>query len=641
MITNADIGASPALPWPSLPQVEPPALRRAKAGQAAKDRKWEAASWLEDPERIVFVDIETTGLSRYYDELTLIGYQIADRHYVFVAGDDPTHFLSVMAEASCVVTFNGALFDLPFLKKTFPTIVIPERHIDLRFASRRVGLSGGQKAIERELGLALRHDVEDVDGRSAVLLWHRYLGGDDRSLRQLIRYNLADVNGMRAILDAVRDRFGEDGLFAAGRFEDAILTLTGWSHPEADLPAAERLGRTRHSFEAIFAGTPAASATIVGIDLTGSEARASGFCVLRGAKATTASIATDADLIASTMAAAPSLVSIDSPLSIPNGRTSVGDDDPGRAEFGIMRVCERTLKRRGINVYPCLLPSMQKLTERGMRLAATLRGLGIPVIESYPGAAQDIIGIPRKGAGEHLLKQGLAEFGIRGCFASTAVTHDELDAITSALVGSFFLAGRHEALTGPGEGALVIPDLATEPDRRMAIGVSGRIGSGKTTVARMLEGRGCGYARVSQVVDQAILADGLTPDRETRQSYGWRLHTAKGQRQMIIETVGLAGQAQAVVIDGLRFLEDRATLAELFAGRFLHVHVRADEATRAERKGFAVADPQWIGGEAAPTEREIDKLEEVADIVLDNVGDVHHLEPSISVILARGIGAEG
>ena len=106
-----------------------------------------------------------------------------------------------------------------------------------------------------------------------------------------------------------------------------------------------------------------------------------------------------------------------------------------------MRACERTLKRRGINVYPCLLPSMQRLTERGIRLAARLRNLGTPVIQSYPGAAQDILGIPRKGAGEQWLKLGLLNLGFRGEDATKPVRHDELDAITSALVGSFFLAG--------------------------------------------------------------------------------------------------------------------------------------------------------------------------------------------------------
>jgi hypothetical protein len=34
-----------------------------------------------------------------------------------------------------------------------------------------------------------------------------------------------------------------------------------------------------------------------------------------------------------------------------NSLSSVDDADPGREEFGIMRRCERELKRRAINVY--------------------------------------------------------------------------------------------------------------------------------------------------------------------------------------------------------------------------------------------------------------------------------------------------
>jgi predicted nuclease with RNAse H fold len=152
------------------------------------------------------------------------------------------------------------------------------------------------------------------------------------------------------------------------------------------------------------------------------------------------------------------LVSIDSPLGIPIGRTSFFDDDPYR-HYGIMRECERTLKRRGINVYPCLIPSMQKLTRRGMALAEQFRQKGIPVIESYPGAAQDIMMIPRKQAGHDNLISGIKEFGVNGDFFYHKISHDELDAITSSIVGLFFWAGMFEKLGNPFEEHLIIPDL--------------------------------------------------------------------------------------------------------------------------------------------------------------------------------------
>src|SRR5205085_12361203 len=74
---------------------------------------------------------------------------------------------------------------------------------------RRVGLSGGQKAIEKELGLVRPPHLQDVEGRAAPLLWYRYRQGDLNSLKLLISYNHADIEGMRYIFDAVVDRLIE------------------------------------------------------------------------------------------------------------------------------------------------------------------------------------------------------------------------------------------------------------------------------------------------------------------------------------------------------------------------------------------------------------------------------------------------
>jgi predicted nuclease with RNAse H fold len=168
-----------------------------------------------------------------------------------------------------------------------------------------------------------------------------------------------------------------------------------------------------------------------------------------GASATTKSIRTDEELIKETLAAKPDLVSIDSPLSLPEGYGSPG--------VPIYRKCELALKRMGISVFWCLLPSMQMLTRRGIKLAKELREAGCKVIESYPGAAQDILGIPRKKASLEELKRGLLRSGITGDFVTADVTHDEIDAITSALVGLFYLADDYIALGTAAEDYLIVP----------------------------------------------------------------------------------------------------------------------------------------------------------------------------------------
>jgi predicted nuclease with RNAse H fold/uncharacterized protein YprB with RNaseH-like and TPR domain/dephospho-CoA kinase len=586
---------------------------------------------LEDSRGVVFLDVETTGLSWFYDELTLVGWACDGTYHVHVAGEDPAPLLGALAVARALVTFNGTLFDLKFLKKTFGEIALPPVHIDLRYLSKRVGLTGGQKLIEAELGIRARAGVEELDGAAAVLLWHEFVRGDLNALHRLVDYNRRDVLAMCLILDRVVDMLDvqQDLWLRRSKFEE-------WASPALEEPFVSQLEYKKKSrlkartFTSLFNGSRAESAKIVGIDLTGSEKRASGFCVLSGREALTTTVHSDDEMLARVLQEKPALISIDSPLSLPEGRIRVTDDDPGRAQFGIMRQCERELKRRGINVYPSLLPSMQGLTQRGIRLAETFRGLGIPVIESYPGAAQDIMGIPRKGAGEKYLKQGLAEFGISGRFETEAVSHDELDAITSAVVGSFFLSGQFEALRGPTEGALIIPDLKSSVSTGLVVGISGRICAGKTTAARLLERRGFAYTRFSLVIDDDILSRGEVPSRATRQRVGKEIHTNKGQRWLCERVLDRVPARPFIVIDGLRFPEDHAFFVERFGSQFVHLHLDASDAVREERYTEGTGDGlSFADADKQPVEAEIDRLSDLATKVIENVGTINDLEDAV------------
>jgi predicted nuclease with RNAse H fold len=196
----------------------------------------------------------------------------------------------------------------------------------------------------------------------------------------------------------------------------------------------------------------------VGIDLTGSERRASGFCVLAGNEASLSLFSSDADLIAAVHAASPAIVAIDSSLGLPRGRCCADDTCECR-KYGIMRECERILRKRGIHVYPTLIPSMQQLTLRGMALAGRLRAAGYAVIECYPGATQDILGFPRKKVDLQKLERSLLDMGIASRSDRDPVTHDQIDALTAALAGYFYLAGRYEAIGNEDEGYLILPQI--------------------------------------------------------------------------------------------------------------------------------------------------------------------------------------
>lgn len=584
------------------------------------------------PAETVFVDIETTGLSLYYDAITLIGCAREDDYACHVMGtsdDRDNAAVELIASAKCVVTFNGTLFDLKFLAKYIPGLCLPEAHVDLRYLVRRASLAGGQKEVEKALGVERPGGVEDIDGAQAVLLWYEYISGNVEAGKSLARYNHADVEGMKPILDhALAEIAAEEN--------DALANFTScFSGKRASL----RFGPSRGSVHVPAFSTPAGSAMtydrlklampteicVAGIDLTGSGERPSGWCELRGPLAKTRMIGTDDEIMAAIEEARPDLVSIDSPLSLPSGRVRVEDDDPGRDEFGIMRICERTLKRRGINVYPCLIPSMQRLTARGIRLAAELRKRGIPVIESYPGAAQDIMNIPRKGAGIEHLKKGLELFGVTGEYVRRKVTHDELDAITAAIVGVYFWTGKYEGLGTVEEDYLIVPDLERTARPRRVIGISGPIAAGKTTAAKMLEEVGFRYGRYSQVLADLAAEEGRPADRDTLQELGQAVHVERGQRWLNSRLLSRFGDVEDdLVIDGLRWPEDRAFWVERFGPRFRHAHVSAPASLRRTRYLKGSLD-EFDAASTHAVEAGVTTLADLADFTIDNIGSMDEL----------------
>jgi uncharacterized protein YprB with RNaseH-like and TPR domain/predicted nuclease with RNAse H fold/dephospho-CoA kinase len=598
---------------------------------------------LSFPAKTLFLDIETTGLSTYYDSITVVGWSIDTQYGVYIKGGDANPLRAALSSAKAIVTFNGALFDLPFIRHEFSDIHIPAAHVDLRFFSRRVGLKGGQKEIEKQLGVERPTPLQGIEGVAAPLLWHRYKQGDMEALKLLISYNHADVEGMKYIFDSVMDRIAEKQdlpvwgrtfhRFAERRSKPPTVGAGAYSSLNGfELKPYE--GKTGPAIILSDLDLGVKPLKVIGIDLTGSESRPTGWCLLDGAFAVTQRISSDEDLIKATLESSPSLVSIDSPLSLPLGRITVTDDDPGRDKYKITRYCERVLRKRGISVYPCLILSMQSLTARGIRLAQRFRSLGIPVIESYPGAAQDIMNIPRKKADLSLLKQGLSDFGIRGDFITSQVSHDELDAITSAIVGLFYMSGRFEALGNEDEGYLIIPEVDPEKSlwgRRTVIGLSGPISSGKTTAGRHLESFGFSYGRYSLVLKEMLQERGIPVSRESLQQIGEDVYRSPGQRWLCQELLKRMPESGDLVIDGLRHPEDHSFLVEKFGPDFLHIHIDAPACVRLKRYvEIEGTEEDFRKADAHPIESNVPKLADLAHGLVKNTGT---LEVFLSEIL--------
>lgn len=162
----------------------------------------------EFADHCVFLDIETTGLSKYSDEVTVVGLYDGHDYRAFIDGRNLQHLAQELKRYAVVVTYNGSGFDLPFLKAKLP-VQIPAAHIDLRWVARKLGYAGGLKHLEPELGIKRPRNLAEVDGFEAVRLWNRYRRGDNAALELLIDYNRADVVNLKPIMETLYTRLAE------------------------------------------------------------------------------------------------------------------------------------------------------------------------------------------------------------------------------------------------------------------------------------------------------------------------------------------------------------------------------------------------------------------------------------------------
>jgi hypothetical protein len=151
--------------------------------------------------RACFLDIETTGLSKYNNEITLIGIHGNDETKIFMNGKNLEQFDKELKKYDMIITFNGKCFDMPFIKQKFPAASLDHYHVDLRYVMADLGLRGGLKKIEVEEGIARDSDLNGVDGFEAVRLWHKYQRGDNSSLVTLKKYLTADVENLKILMD--------------------------------------------------------------------------------------------------------------------------------------------------------------------------------------------------------------------------------------------------------------------------------------------------------------------------------------------------------------------------------------------------------------------------------------------------------
>jgi uncharacterized protein YprB with RNaseH-like and TPR domain len=154
--------------------------------------------------REAYLDIETTGLSRFWDNITVIGIYFVDSsgsRLIQLVGEEVTkdNLLEALEGVGTIFTYNGSRFDLPFIHALLGVDLANRYlHHDLMYDCWGNNLYGGLKAVEIQLGIV--RQLKGVDGAEAVRLWWRYQNDYDHdALNMLLEYNREDVVNLKTL----------------------------------------------------------------------------------------------------------------------------------------------------------------------------------------------------------------------------------------------------------------------------------------------------------------------------------------------------------------------------------------------------------------------------------------------------------
>jgi len=166
-----------------------------------------------DPQRVCFLDTETTGLSGGAGTMAFVvglgffgddGFQLR-QFFLRDPGDEPA-MIEALAELlpqfETLASFNGRAFDVPILENRFilarippPTAGMP--HLDLLLPARRLwkhSLSSCALGTIEGEALGVLREQDDVPGGVIPYLYRDYLRtGDAREMKRVLYHNSVDI----------------------------------------------------------------------------------------------------------------------------------------------------------------------------------------------------------------------------------------------------------------------------------------------------------------------------------------------------------------------------------------------------------------------------------------------------------------
>ena len=176
------------------------------------NEQWRLYEFFKD--EAIYLDIETSGIAEY-SYITVLGlFDGADTKVMIKDINlDFNYLKNYLKNYKMVVTFNGSVFDLPFILKRHTGLIPKIPHFDLRFHCNKIGLKGGLKEVEKKLGIRRNKIIEGLYGGDALTLWRMYNGSrDDYYLKLLVEYNEEDCINLKQIAEHVYRRLKNEFL---------------------------------------------------------------------------------------------------------------------------------------------------------------------------------------------------------------------------------------------------------------------------------------------------------------------------------------------------------------------------------------------------------------------------------------------
>jgi dephospho-CoA kinase len=169
-------------------------------------------------------------------------------------------------------------------------------------------------------------------------------------------------------------------------------------------------------------------------------------------------------------------------------------------------------------------------------------------------------------------------------------------------------------------------------EKRLVIGIAGRIGAGKTSAARYLSANhGFQYLRYSQV-----LAEWLASDSESKaqlQKIGWEVMAGGMQTELNRRLITQVLPDSDAAIDGLRHSIDRESLSKAFPSCFRLIYIDSGAEQRwnhVSGKDRYMNRDSFDSADSHPVEQQIESLRAKADYVLRNERSLQALYTAIN-----------